>query len=86
MVKHLHRRLVAPIAAAAGDTLTVYLTGARKGNTVTATDGVSDLSGLLLIRNHVVLHSDNGANPITIADLTRYDKTDNDYCAVFYSP
>ena len=74
----------ASITAAAGDTITIYFygtsdttAGTYTGNVVTITDGSTNITGVLLMDDHVVLRSDNGATAITIPDLWDYDNTQN---------
>jgi len=63
----------------ANDVLTLYLEGEpEQANTVTVTDGQTDILQLQLIVDHIVIQSNNAPNPITISDLSAYDSDQND--------
>ncbi len=66
------------VSSSAGDTITYYLKGeTEKANTITITDGETNITGVALIDDHVIIRSDHGTNAITIADLADWDN-DND--------
>lgn len=73
------------IIAAAGDTITIYSKDVNfKGNLVTITDGSTAIIGADFYQNHVTVRSDNGANPITIADMADWD-ADDDSANMFFT-
>lgn len=66
------------VGASAGDTITIYLNGeTEKANTITITDGSTNITSTPLYDGHVVIRSDNGAAAITILDLVDYDIDNN---------
>ena len=74
----------ASVTASAGATITIYfygqtdtLAGTYTGNVVTITDGTTNITGVALMDDHVVLRSDNGATAITILDVLDYDNDQN---------
>jgi len=64
---------------ATGTVLTIYTSNAAElGNTVTRYSGSGDVAGLDIYQNHIIVrHEDSG--PITIADLDKYDQSNNEY-------
>ncbi|HLB32207.1 MAG TPA: fibronectin type III domain-containing protein, partial [Patescibacteria group bacterium] len=69
---------------AAGNVITIYFYGATDpeagtyvGNAVTLTDASTNITGVNLQANNVLLRADNGANSLTIADMAFYDSSDN---------
>ena len=64
------------VSVAAGDTITLYLNAeTEKANTITITDGVTNITGIPLYDDHVVIRSDRGTTAITIPDLWDYDNS-----------
>ncbi len=65
----------ASVSVNPGDTITLYLNSASssKANTITITDGSTNITDMDLMVDHIILRSDNSTNPITIADLVDYD-------------
>ncbi len=62
------------VTASAGDTITLYLYNeTEKANTVTITDGSTNITGASLYDDHLVIRSDNGSTATTILDLLDYD-------------
>lgn len=65
------------VSVNSGDALLFFIDGSgNEANTITVTDGSTNISGLPLYESHVALRSDNGATAITLADLTGYDDDD----------
>ena len=68
------------VQSSAGDTITIYADTTDtwvRANIVTISDGISTnpISGLQLYGARITVRSDNGANPIRIADMVDYDST-----------
>jgi len=68
----------------AGNVITIYFYGATDpeagtyvGNAVTLTDASTNITGVNLQADNVLLRADNGANSLTIADMAFYDSSDN---------
>ena len=53
-------------------------------NTITITNGTTNISSVKLIDDHVILRSDNGSTAITIPDLWDYDNTQNSTEMLFF--
>ena len=62
------------VSAVAGQTLTFYLTGATKGNTVAITDGTTNITDIAIMGAHVIVRNDSAAAAIAIPDLVDYDR------------
>jgi len=66
------------VSASVGDTITLYLDGETEtANTITITDGSTNITDIKLYDDHLVLKSDNGATAITNADLADWDHGDD---------
>ncbi len=66
------------LSASAGDTFTLYLDGETEdANTITITDGSTNITSLPLYDDHVVIRSDNSSTAITILDILDYDNDQN---------
>ncbi len=66
------------VTVSAGDTVTLYLDGeTQDANTITITDGSTNITSLPLYDDHVVIRSDNSTTAITILDLLDYDSDQN---------
>jgi uncharacterized protein (TIGR02145 family) len=65
------------VLATAGQTITVYLdNNAATGTTVTVSQG-TNLSGLDIYQNHIIVRNDKAGAELSIADMSYWDK-DND--------
>ena len=66
------------VTVSVGDTISLYINGeTERGNTVTITDGVTDISGVEISDKHLVLDSHNGTTALTIADMASWDHNDD---------
>src|SRR3989344_8391097 len=63
------------ITPTAGQTVTIYLTSASKGNTVTLSDGATD-TGVDIYIDHVIVRHEN-AGPMTNTAMDQYDVDQN---------